>query len=73
MLSGHTHGGQILLPFIGPPMPASEFGPKYLGGICQGPYCPVLVSRGVGMAGVPIRFRVPPEISDIELKREIPT
>ena len=69
MLSGHTHGGQISLPKYGPPVLPSKFGRKYLGGLCEGPRCRVIVSRGVGLAGVPLRFRVQPEIVEITLQR----
>jgi predicted MPP superfamily phosphohydrolase len=69
MLSGHTHGGQISLPVIGPPVAPSAYGEKYLGGLCQGPSCPVVVSRGVGLAGVPLRLGVPPELGVITLRR----
>ncbi len=69
MLSGHTHGGQIALPLIGPPIAPSEYGFKYLGGLCQGPHNPVIVSRGVGLAGIPLRFGVPPEVGLITLHR----
>lgn len=69
MLSGHTHGGQISLPRIGAPFIPSGFGKRYLGGLCQGPHCRVLVSRGVGMAGIPVRMGVPPELCHITLRR----
>ena len=69
MLSGHTHGGQIALPIVGAPVAPSRYGRKYLGGLCQGPICPVIVSRGVGVAGVPLRLGVPPEFGLITLKR----
>ncbi len=67
MLSGHTHGGQALLPILGAPHAPSRHGAKYLGGLCQGPHCQVLVSRGVGLAGIPVRIRVPPEVGLITL------
>ncbi|MBI5094278.1 MAG: metallophosphoesterase [Candidatus Hydrogenedentes bacterium] len=69
MLSGHTHGGQVRLPAMGVPVHMSKYGTKYLGGRCSGPRCPVLVSRGIGLAGIPSRFRVPPELSVITLAR----
>lgn len=69
MLSGHTHGGQISLPRIGAPFIPSDFGKRYLGGLCEGPHCRVLVSRGVGMAGIPVRMGVPPELCHITLRR----
>ncbi len=70
MLSGHTHGGQVAFPVIGAPISPSRFGKKYIGGLCQGPTCPVLVSRGVGMAGLPFRFNVPPEFGIVTLRRD---
>jgi predicted MPP superfamily phosphohydrolase len=69
MISGHTHGGQIMLPLIGAPMVPSRYGQKYLGGIVQGPRFPVLISRGIGMSLLPIRFGVPPEIVEITLAK----
>lgn len=67
MMSGHTHGGQIRLPILGAPGTPSRYGEKYLGGLCDGPRCPVLVSRGVGITGIPVRFGVPPEIGLVTL------
>jgi predicted MPP superfamily phosphohydrolase len=69
MISGHTHGGQVMLPFIGAPMVPSRYGQKYLGGVVQGPAFPVLISRGVGMSILPLRFGVPPEVVEITLTR----
>lgn len=68
MLSGHTHGGQVRLPVLGAPFVPSQYGKRYLGGLCQGPQCPVLVSRGIGMAGFPVRLGVPPELCHITLR-----
>ncbi len=68
-LSGHTHGGQIMIPGHGAPLIPSEYGPKYAGGLVQGPAWPVIVSRGVGMAVAPLRWGVDPEIGRIVLRR----
>lgn len=70
ILAGHTHGGQIYVPGLGTPISPSMYGQKYVGGLCAGPRCRVLVSRGVGMSVLPARFGVPPEISLITLVRE---
>ncbi|MCC6154550.1 MAG: metallophosphoesterase [Candidatus Hydrogenedentes bacterium] len=67
MCSGHTHGGQVRVPGFGTPITPSAYGQKYAGGMCNGPRCPVLVSRGVGMAIMPVRFGVPPELGEITL------
>lgn len=69
MLSGHTHGGQVRLPFLGAPIVPSRYGQKYAEGLVRGPRCPVLVSRGVGMSILPVRFGVPPEVGEITLVR----
>lgn len=66
-LCGHTHGGQIALPLFGPLVIPSRFGRKYAGGLVQGPCGPVVVSRGVGMSIVPIRWNVPPEVVEVSL------
>jgi predicted MPP superfamily phosphohydrolase len=69
MLSGHTHGGQIRLPFVGAPVTMSRYGQKYARGLVQGPACPVFVCRGLGMVMLPVRFGSVPEIAVIELRR----
>jgi uncharacterized protein len=69
MLSGHTHGGQVALPFIGPPIVPSRFGTRFAGGLCQGPTYPVIVTRGLGMSILPVRFNCPPELVEVELTR----
>lgn len=71
MLSGHTHGGQVRLPFLGTPVTPSRYGQKYAGGLVQGPDWPVIVSRGIGMALLPVRFNVPPEVVLITLTRAV--
>ncbi len=68
MLSGHTHGGQVRIPFIGTPLVPSMYGQKYAGGLVDGPAFRVLISRGIGMSLLPVRVGVPPEISEITLK-----
>ena len=69
MISGHTHGGQVRIPGIGTPILPSRYGQKYASGLVQGPGCPVFISRGIGLSGLPIRFGVPPEIVVMELTR----
>lgn len=69
MFSGHTHGGQVRIPLIGTPLVPSNYGSKYAGGVVQGPAFPVVVSRGVGMSLLPVRFGVPPEIVEVALTR----
>tara|TARA_B100000609_G_scaffold189243_1_gene176084 strand:+ start:13012 stop:13908 length:897 start_codon:yes stop_codon:yes gene_type:complete len=69
VLSGHTHGGQILLPLVGPPYVPSAFGRKYLHGLVQAPQTQVYISRGVGVVGVPMRLYCQPEIDLLTLRK----
>lgn len=66
-LSGHTHGGQVALPFIGRPIVPSAFGDRYAyGHIVEGGRH-LVVSGGLGCSTVPVRFGVPPEIVMLEV------
>ena len=67
MLSGHTHGGQAHLPFIGPPYVPSQFGFRYLAGHIRDGDRQLYVSRGVGAITAPIRWGCPPEITLVAL------
>jgi uncharacterized protein len=67
VLSGHTHGGQIVVPGYGAPVVPSRYGQKYLHGLVQGPCCPVFVTRGVGTISPPVRFLCRPEVVLITL------
>ncbi|OTG63181.1 metallophosphoesterase [Acinetobacter silvestris] len=68
MLSGHTHGGQVELPWVTNYLmkKVSILGHKR--GLYQHENADVFVSVGTGMVGVPFRFRVPPTIDIIELR-----
>jgi uncharacterized protein len=67
MLSGHTHGGQVRLPFIGP-LTLPPFGKKYVEGWFRLGSMQLHVNRGIGTVGLPFRFDCPPEISVITLR-----
>ncbi len=69
VLSGHTHGGQCVLPFIGSPILPSRYGQKYAAGLCQGPLAQVFVTRGVGTTFPPVRLACPPEVALLTLYR----
>lgn len=71
-LCGHTHGGQVSLPFLGAPIIPSRYGQKYRGGMVESPVGPAIVSRGVGMSLLPIRWNVPPEVVEVRLERRPP-
>lgn len=69
-LCGHTHGGQVRLPFIGPLITSSQLGRQYVMGLYVKGRTRLYVSRGVGLEGLGaprIRFLSPPEIALITL------
>lgn len=66
VLSGHTHGGQLLLP-TGAPYTGSRYGQKYLRGLVQAPATRVFVSCGLGTTHLPVRIGSRPEINLIRL------
>src|SRR5262249_24301483 len=62
-IAGHTHGGQVALPIIGRPIVPSEFGERYAAGHIVEGGKHLFVASGIGTSILPVRFRVPPEIS----------
>ena len=62
-LAGHTHGGQVNIPFIGPPQVPSKYGQRYAIGHIVEDNRHLFVTPGIGTSIIPVRFRVPPEIS----------
>lgn len=69
LLSGHTHGGQILLPLLGQTMTASRFGLDYVAGLYPAGRGLMYVTRGVGAVLVPMRIGCPPEVTIVELSK----
>jgi predicted MPP superfamily phosphohydrolase len=67
MLSGHTHGGQVVFPNGNAPFVPSHYGKKYLHGVCHAPATTVYVSRGLGCTSVPVRYGSRPELTLITL------
>ncbi|MBQ8518964.1 MAG: metallophosphoesterase [Agathobacter sp.] len=70
VLSGHAHGGQFRLPFIGGlAAPNQGLFPKYDAGVFTEGNTNMVVSRGIGNSIFPFRFNNRPEIILIELGR----
>lgn len=69
-IAGHTHGGQVYVPFIGRPVIPSEFGERYALGLIREQGRALYVSSGVGTSILPVRFLVPPEVTVLELVPE---
>lgn len=71
VLSGHAHGGQFRLPFIGGIIaPNQGFFPKYDAGTYTENNTTMIVSRGLGNSVIPVRFNNRPEIVSVELISE---
>lgn len=66
-LAGHTHGGQIRLPFIWPYFVPSKYGARYAYGHVIENDQHLIVSGGLGTSMIPARLGVPPEIVHITL------
>lgn len=69
MLAGHTHGGQIRPPLIGPIVCQSHYGVKYASGVFYEPPTLLHVSRGVSGCQ-PLRINCRPELAVLVLRRE---
>jgi predicted MPP superfamily phosphohydrolase len=69
LLCGHTHGGQIRFPWIGPIIAPSKYGSRFASGVFY--QSPTLMHVSRGMSGVhPIRIRCLPEVSVLELRKK---
>jgi predicted MPP superfamily phosphohydrolase len=66
-VAGHTHGGQVFIPFVGRPIVPSRYGERYAIGAVVESGRHLFVTPGIGTSIVPIRFLVPPEISLLTL------
>jgi uncharacterized protein len=67
VLSGHTHGGQVRLPFVGALRNPSKRHDLYEDGLRRRPWTQVYVSRGVGTVHLPVRFLCRPEVAMLTL------
>lgn len=66
-LAGHTHGGQVYVPFVGRPVVPSIYGQRYAIGLIHEGAKTLYVSPGIGTSIFPIRFLTPPEITILRL------
>lgn len=63
ILTGHTHGGQIRIPFYGPIETMTSIGKRYSGGLYRLKKSLLYVSRGVGYSILPVRVLCPAEVT----------
>ena len=66
VLSGHTHGGQVVLPGVGA-LARARF--PILAGLGRRENSSIFVSRGIGTVYVPVRINCPPEVALVTLQR----
>ena len=69
-LCGHTHGGQVRLPFIGPLLTSSQLGRRFVMGLYKIGRTHLYISRGIGLEGLSaprVRFLCPPEMTLITI------
>jgi uncharacterized protein len=66
-LSGHSHGGQVVIPFLGPPI-LPHLGEKYPSGLYKVGSMWQYTNRGVGMIEPAVRFNCRPEITIFTLR-----
>jgi len=71
-MAGHTHGGQVNFPFFGRPVVPSDFGQRYAIGHIEEDRRHLFVTTGIGTSGLPVRFRVPPEIAVVTIVNQPP-
>lgn len=76
-LSGHSHGGQVRVPGLGPiPFVLPYLGRKYINGLFHirgaAGHLQLYTNRGLGTVGIPVRFNCTPEVTRITLRSKRP-
>jgi uncharacterized protein len=66
LMAGHTHGGQIRIPFLPPYTPVGAG--RFVAGWYYDTFAPLYVSRGIGTTTLPARFRCPAELPIFTLR-----
>ena len=66
VLSGHTHGGQVIVPARGTQSPVAKF--PVLAGYATQENTAIFVSRGVGTVYVPVRINCLPDVAVLTLR-----
>jgi uncharacterized protein len=72
LLTGHTHGGQIRLPLVGPIFSSTRLGVLYASGLFHEPPTILHITRGVS-SELPVRWNCPPEIASLVLRGVLKT
>ncbi len=69
VVCGHTHGGQIVPPFMTPPMTSTRSPLPRASGLMHIDGRLVFITRGVGTVGIPMRVNAPAEVPRLTLVR----
>ncbi len=69
-LCGHTHGGQVKLPVLGPLLLPEGYGWRFVDGWFETPN-PTYISRGLGVSVLPVRFNCPAELAVFDLEPQL--
>jgi predicted MPP superfamily phosphohydrolase len=69
-LAGHTHCGQVVIPFVGRIVHASHGAKRWACGLYDEGGRKLFVTSGLGVSILPVRFRAPPEIAIVTLRAE---
>ena len=69
MLCGHTHGGQVAIPFVSHHLIPIKDPIRYQAGLVKEPYGYTYVNRGIGTLVFPFRIAAPPEITCFTLQK----
>jgi predicted MPP superfamily phosphohydrolase len=72
VLSGHTHGGQVGVPFMAKRFSVSCLVERYIHGVYRLGETLLYVSAGLGTTGAPLRLGSSPEITTLILRRAAP-
>lgn len=67
-VSGHSHGGQCQVPFLGFTPVLPEYAKNYVEGVYEKGDSRIFVSRGIGTTGLPVRFACRPEVAILTLR-----
>jgi uncharacterized protein len=69
-LSGHSHGGQVRVPFVGP-LWLPDLGKRYVWGLYKSGRLTLYTNPGLGTVGAPVRMNCPPEITFLTVRRSV--
>jgi predicted MPP superfamily phosphohydrolase len=70
MMSGHSHGGQIRLPLVGPLRNSSDLPLRLTSGLLRHRNTLCCISRGLGEVVLPVRLFCPPQLPLYTLRRD---